>query len=90
MRSSLLLTLLVVFSWLSSPAQDWKHVHKDDDNKWAKETRLDATTIHKMSRSASSAADEKDDDSRIANLDVEGLEHFLQWCRLCLARLCGE
>ena len=57
-------------------AQDWKQVHKADEVKWAKETRLDQQTIHKLWRQASTAASEKDDDSRIANIDLEGLaEH---------------
>ncbi len=54
-------------------AQDWKKVHRADDEKWAKTTGLDPSVIHKMSRMASNAADEKDDDSRIANVDLEGL-----------------
>jgi len=54
-------------------AQNWKQVHKADEAKWAKATGLDPTTIHKLWRSASRVPDEKDDDSRIANLDVEGL-----------------
>ncbi len=58
---------------IGSLAQDWKQVRKADDAKWAKETGLDPGTIHKLWRQASHAANEKDDDSRIANLDVEGL-----------------
>jgi hypothetical protein len=54
-------------------AQDWKQVHKADEAKWAKATRLDPGTIHKLWRLASRAANEKDDDSRIADMDVEGL-----------------
>jgi hypothetical protein len=56
-------------------AQDWKQVRKADEAKWAKETRLDPGTIHKLWRQASRAANDKDkdDDSRIADLDVEGL-----------------
>ena len=38
-----------------------------------KESGLDQWTVHKLWRMASTAADEKDDDSRIANLNVEGL-----------------
>lgn len=60
---------------LSSPAfaQNWKQVHKKDDEKWAKATGLDPFTVHKLWRSASRVPDEKDDDSRIADLDLEGL-----------------
>jgi hypothetical protein len=56
-----------------SLAQDWKQVRKADEAKWAKATRLDPGTIHKLWRQASRAANEKDDDSRIADMDVEGL-----------------
>ncbi len=54
-------------------AQNWKQVHKADDAKWAKATGLDPITVHKIWRAASSVPDEKDDDSRIANLDLTGL-----------------
>ena len=54
-------------------AQNWKQVHKKDDAKWAKASGLDSTTVHKLWRMASSVPDEKDDDSRIANLDLTGL-----------------
>lgn len=54
-------------------AQNWKQVHRKDEEKWAKATGLDPITIHKMWRAASRVADEKDDDSRIANLDLDGL-----------------
>jgi hypothetical protein len=54
-------------------AQNWKQVHKKDDVKWAKATGLDPTTVHKLWRAASHVPDEKDDDSRIANLDLTGL-----------------
>ena len=54
-------------------AQNWKQVHKADEAKWAKATGLDPATIHKMWRAASRVPDEKDDDSRIASLDLEGL-----------------
>jgi hypothetical protein len=56
-----------------SLTQDWKQVRKADDAKWAKETGLDPRTIHKLWRQASRVANEKDDDSRIANVDVESL-----------------
>jgi hypothetical protein len=56
-----------------SLAQDWKQVRKADDAKWAKATGLEPGTIHKLWRQASQVANEKDDDSRIANVDVEGL-----------------
>ncbi len=54
-------------------AQNWKQVHKKDEEKWAKTTGLDPGVIHKLWRSASRVVDEKDDDSRIANLDLDGL-----------------
>jgi hypothetical protein len=54
-------------------AQNWKQVHRADEAKWAKATGLDPTTIHKLWRAASPVPDEKDDDSRISNLDLEGL-----------------
>ncbi|MGA2905917.1 MAG: hypothetical protein ABSD98_18985 [Candidatus Korobacteraceae bacterium] len=54
-------------------AQNWKQVHRTDEVKWAKATGLDPTTIHKLWRAASHVPDEKDDDSRIANLDLAGL-----------------
>ncbi len=57
----------------ASFAQNWKQVHKKDEEKWAKTTGLDPFTIHKLWRSASRVADEKDDDSRIANIDLDGL-----------------
>jgi len=58
---------------MAALAQNWKQVHKKDDEKWAKATGLDAFAVHKLWRAASRAPDEKDDDSRIANLDLEGL-----------------
>jgi hypothetical protein len=54
-------------------AQNWKHVHKADEAKWAKRTGLAAIIIHKLWRQASGVSDERDDDSRIANLDLDGL-----------------
>src|SRR5664280_303265 len=56
-----------------SLAQDWKQVRRADEIKWAKTTRLDPRTIHKLWRQASHAASENDDESRIADIDVEGL-----------------
>jgi hypothetical protein len=57
----------------TASAQDWKKVHRADEEKWAKTTGLDASTVHKMWREASGPGDEKNDDSRIANVDMEGL-----------------
>jgi hypothetical protein len=54
-------------------AQNWKQVHKKDEEKWAKATGLDPNTIHKLWRAASREPDEKQDDSRIGTLDLEGL-----------------
>ena len=68
---STLVTLLLFSS--VAVAQNWKQVHKKDEEKWAKTTGLDVYTIHKLWRGASRAADEKDDDSRIANIDLDGL-----------------
>lgn len=67
------LACLVVAAWVSASAQDWKKVHRTDEEKWAKTTGLDPSIIHKMSRMAANDVDEKDDDSRIANVDLEGL-----------------
>jgi hypothetical protein len=53
--------------------QDWKQVRRADEAKWAKTTRLDPRTIHKLWRQASHVANENDDESRIADIDVEGL-----------------
>jgi len=72
MRLRLILVCLVLSSSLTL-AQNWKQVHKKDEEKWAKTTGLDPNTIHKMWRSASSIPNENDDDSRIADLDLEGL-----------------
>ena len=51
--------LVVCFLLLSAAgfAQDWKHVHKADDAKWAKATGLDPWSIHKLWRMASSYPD---------------------------------
>lgn len=67
--------LTVCFLFLAGHvfAQNWKQVHKKDDEKWAKATGLDPFTVHKLWRAASHATDEQDDDSRIANLDLQGL-----------------
>jgi hypothetical protein len=54
-------------------AQNWKLVHKKDELKWAKTTGLDPAVIHKMWRTAAGDSDEKNDDSRIANIDMDGL-----------------
>jgi hypothetical protein len=72
MRQSAILAGITLLSTLAF-AQNWKQVHKKDEEKWAKTTGLDIYTIHKLWRSASRVPDEKDDDSRIANLDLDGL-----------------
>lgn len=54
-------------------AQNWKKVHRSDEAKWAKTTGLDPAVIHKLWRDASQTPNEKDDDSRIANIDLDGL-----------------
>lgn len=53
--------------------QDWKSVHKADEVKWAKATKLGQQTVHKLWRQASPFDNEKDDDSRIADIDLQGL-----------------
>src|ERR1035441_331617 len=63
--------LLLISS--GSLAQDWKQVRRADEIKWAKTTGLDPRTIHKLWRQASHVANEKDDESRIGDIDVEGL-----------------
>ncbi len=68
----LLACFLILIGNIAS-AQDWKKVHRSDEEKWAKTTGLDSSVIHKMWREASGAGDEKDDDSRIANVDMDGL-----------------
>jgi hypothetical protein len=73
MRNRALFLFLIVVTVLAALAQDWKHVHKSDDAKWGKATGLDPSIVHKLWREASSSPDEKDDDSRIASLDLEGL-----------------
>ena len=70
------LSAIVVAALVLSPAalaQNWKQVHRADEAKWAKTTGLDTAVIHKLSRAASGVPDEKDDESRIANIDLEGL-----------------
>ena len=73
MRAALAIALCVLSAWVKLFAQDWKHVHKADDLKWAKETGLDPTVIHKLWRLASHFPDEKEDDSRIFSVDITGL-----------------
>lgn len=68
----LLLCFLIAASSTAS-AQDWKKVHRSDEEKWAKATGLDPSLIRKMWRMASDGTDEKDDNSRIGNVDLEGL-----------------
>ncbi|HKD85087.1 MAG TPA: hypothetical protein VKB58_10090 [Terriglobales bacterium] len=69
-----LIVLAFVFALVPSGlAQDWKQVHKKDEAKWAKATGLDPAAIHKMWRAASQTSDESEDDSRIANIDLDGL-----------------
>lgn len=63
----------LLFADGSALAQNWKRVHKADEAKWAKTTGLDPYVIHKIWRSASDDAEDKDDDSRIATIDLEGL-----------------
>ncbi len=73
MRRLAAIACVLLLGSLTTLAQDWKHVHKVDDEKWAKETGIDPWTVHKIWRLASTVPDEKDDDSRIANLNVDGL-----------------
>ncbi len=73
MRRALGFLIMIILATLACFAQDWKHVHKADDAKWAKASGLDPWTVHKLWRMASTADDEKEDESRIANLDLQGL-----------------
>lgn len=69
-----LATFACAFCLASSlSAQNWKQVHRSDEAKWAKTTGLDPAIIHKLWRDASHTPNEKDDDSRIANIDLDGL-----------------
>ncbi len=72
MRTRAALACLLLIS-LPSFAQNWKQVHKKDEEKWAKTTGLDVYTIHKLWRAASRAPDENSDESRIADIDLDGL-----------------
>lgn len=72
MRIRLALACLLLIG-LPAFAQNWKQVHKKDEERWAKTTGLDVYTIHKMWRAASHTPNESDDDSRIADIDLEGL-----------------
>ena len=67
------LTIVAVYLLFSTVAvaQNWKQVHKADEAKWAKATGLDPFVIRKLWRDASNDPD--NDESRIANLDLEGL-----------------
>jgi len=73
MRIRIAIVLVCLFVASALFAQDWKQVHKKDEEKWAKETGLDPFTIHKLWRMASNVPDEKDDESRIFSLDLDGL-----------------
>ena len=68
-------TIILMVAFLSSLAlaQNWKQVHKKDEEKWAKATGLDTFTVHKLWRAASRVPNENDDESRIAELDLQGL-----------------
>src|SRR6202000_952597 len=72
-RCRFILVCFLIAACSSAFAQDWKKVHRTDEEKWAKTTGLAPSLIHKMSRMASNGTDEKDDDSRIGNVDLEGL-----------------
>jgi hypothetical protein len=71
-RAAAIVSFLLILVPKAYP-QNWKKVHSADEAKWSKETGLDSITIHKLWRAASTVPDEKDDDSRIAYLDLEGL-----------------
>jgi hypothetical protein len=64
---------VLLLTGVAAFAQNWSRVHKADDAKWAKSTGLDPWTVHKLWKAASTAPDEKLDESRIANLDLQGL-----------------
>ncbi|MGC2108935.1 MAG: hypothetical protein WA655_05415 [Candidatus Korobacteraceae bacterium] len=73
MRPGAVIVLCCLLFATGAFAQNWKQVHKKDEAKWEKTTGLYSVIIHKLWRSASNFPDEKDDDSRIANLDLDGL-----------------
>lgn len=62
-----------ILSAALATAQNWKQVHKADEAKWAKATGLDPFVVRKLWQDASNVTDDSDSDSRIANLDLEGL-----------------
>ena len=73
MRPLIAIFICAVMFASTLAAQNWKKVHTADDAKWAKATGLDPITVHKLWRAASTTQNEKEDSSRIASLDVEGL-----------------
>ena len=52
---------------------------RHDITEWAAKTGLPPSTVHRLWRSASHFADEKDDDSHIVLLDVHALSSRNQW-----------
>ena len=73
MRAVAVVALFSFLACSAAVAQDWKQVHKKDEEKWAKATGLDPLTIHKLWRMASESPDEQDDQSRIYSVDLDGL-----------------
>ncbi len=68
-----ILALAILLLAIPAMAQDWAKVHKTDEARLAKETGLEPATIHKLWRMASRYPNEKDDESRIASLDMDRL-----------------
>lgn len=64
---------LLLLAGHSVSAQNWKKVHRADEEKWAKATKLDPYVIHKLWVAAAPAVSEDQNDARIANLDLDGL-----------------
>src|SRR5262245_20941035 len=54
-------------------AQNWTSLHREDEERWAKRTGLSSLEIHRLWRASSHFADEEDDDSQIALLDIKSL-----------------
>lgn len=54
-------------------AQDSDSNRRQDETRWAKATGIPADTVHRLWRSISHFADEKDDDSQILALDTKSL-----------------
>jgi hypothetical protein len=68
------LTVVAILSiLLPMHAEDWTSLHREDEERWAKKTGISALEIHRLWRASSHFAEEEDDDSRIAVVDVTSL-----------------